>query len=122
MYKINLREVLAFLLVVSVVFLSLFYKLQPPPPASFSWSWRRGRTIPTFYPTLPFLEDSPGRTSKFPLFLFQVGVAVPFSLFNRQNCLGAAMDEASRHHCLCERHKAQCGLLVESVEKYSVHD
>ena len=33
-----------------------------------------------------------------------------------------AMDEASRHHCLCERHKAQCGLLVESVEKYSVHD
>ena len=68
MYKINLREVLAFLLVVSVVFLSLFYKLQPPPPASFSWSWCRGRTIPTFSPTLPFLEDSPGRTSKFPLF------------------------------------------------------
>ena len=24
--------------------------------------------IPTFSPTLPFLEDSPGRTSKFPLF------------------------------------------------------
>ena len=68
MYKINLREVLAFLLVVSVVFLSLFYKLQPPPPASFSWSWCRGRPIPTFSPTLPFLEDSPGRTSKFPLF------------------------------------------------------